>query len=427
MGGLAGTLREDGCGLDLGPHSFFSDDTEIQDLVLGLFENELLPRRRRAKFYYQGRYLDYPLTTSGVLFQMGAWQGLRAGASFAASKIGRRKRAGPEAAGQTVEDWAIGKFGSHLYRSFFKPYTEQLWEVPCAELSTRTIPSHTRMGFLNTLRALVQRSVPTTGASLIEREKLPTYYPETGFGEIADRIADRVRFLGGRIRLGHRVTEVVDVGHHRMLVRSRSERGVEETECSLVVSTIPLHPFAAMLRPAPPREVLSSAERLDHRALLVLGIVNAKQDVLDSDYIYLLNRPYNRVSETNRFSPATSPPGENMLMLEIPCFEGSELWKASKEDLFDRCAPSLAEDGLLEAGADVRLMLHKSPHAYPVYRKDYAPHLNRVLGYLEKRRGVCTLGRNGEFMYMDIDRCIRRAFSCGEVLLRSQLGDGAVA
>ena len=69
VGGLAGTLRKDGYCMDIGPHSFFSDDSEIVDTVLELFDNKLIPKPREVKFLYQDRYLDYPLSANSVLFR----------------------------------------------------------------------------------------------------------------------------------------------------------------------------------------------------------------------------------------------------------------------------------------------------------------------------------------------------------------------
>ena len=206
IGGLAGMLREDGYCMDFGPHSFFSEDTEILDTVLKLFDNTLKPRPRRVKFYYQGKFLDYPLTPYGILFQMGFWPGVRAALSFIKSKIKPRARVPIEA--ETVEDWAIGSFGEHLFRTFFKPYTEQFWKVPCTELSSRSIPTHTRMSFINTCRLLLQQRQAKIDPSLIEREMLPTYYPDSGFGEIPEQITNAVRDAGGQIYLECRAVGV---------------------------------------------------------------------------------------------------------------------------------------------------------------------------------------------------------------------------
>jgi len=71
------------------------------------------------------------------------------------------------------------------------------------------------------------------------------------------------------------------------------------------------------------------AEKLDYRSLIALGMVMEKQNILKCSYIYVLDRPYNRISEMNEFSPTTSPEGENILMVEMPCLRNSVLWSAS--------------------------------------------------------------------------------------------------
>ena len=414
VGGLAGTLRQDGYCMDIGPHSFFSDDPEILDIGLKLFNNRLIPRPRQVKFLYQDRYLDYPLTAESVFFQMGFWSGICAALSFIKSKLMHRKRSSVRDEEETVEDWAIQNFGEHLYRTFFKPYTEQFWKMPCSELSSRTIPTHTRMSFFNTLRLLLLKPIGKTDSSLIEREMLPTYYPDTGFAEIAERIADAGRKAGVQIQLNSRAVGVDEFPGEGIRVRYECNGALKEIEGSQVVSTIPLNQFVKMLSPSAPPEVLASADRLDYRSLIALGMVTEKQNILNCSYIYVLDRPYNRISDMNEFSPATSPEGENILMVEIPCLRNSVAWSASKEELFDMCIGSLAKDGFLAPGDVKRLLLVKAPHAYPIYSKDYARNLKRLLDHISGRKGISTLGRAGEFIYMDIDKCMRKAFDLAD-------------
>jgi protoporphyrinogen oxidase len=414
IGGLAGTLREDGYCMDFGPHSFFSEDTEILDTVLKLFDNTLTPKPRRVKFYYQGRFLDYPLTPHGVLFQMGFWPGVRAALSFIKSKIKPRARVPIE--DETVEDWAIGSFGEHLYRTFFKPYTEQFWKVSCTELSSRSIPTHTRMSFINTCRLLLQQRQAKINPSIIEREMLPTYYPDSGFGEIPEQIANAVKDTGGQIYSECRAIGVSKLPDARVRVKYEYKGEQREIEGSHVVSTIPLNQFVKMINPSAPPKVLESAERLDYRSLMVLGMVTEKKDILNCSYIYVLNRPYNRIAEMNEFNPTTSHVGENIIMVEIPCLMDSAAWTAPKEQIFDMCIGSLAEDGFLQPGDVKRLIIIRAPNAYPIYRKGYAAHLKRLLDYIDAQDGLSTLGRTGEFMYMDIDECMRKAFNFADFL-----------
>lgn len=420
VGGLAGTVRENGYCLDFGPHSFFSEDEQIVDTVLDLFDKEFEPRPRNVKFYYNGKYLDYPLTAFNVLFQMGIASGLKAGLSFMKSKILPRKH-NPikKEEEESVEDWAIANFGEHLYQTFFKPYTEQFWKVSCRELSSRSIPTHTRMSFANTCRLLLRKRFTKDGSSLIEREMLPTYYPKTGFGEIAERIAKEITKKGGNIHLDCKINEIFELSNKKMCVSYNHNGQQKEIEGSYVVSTIPLHLLVNMLKPTPGPEVLLSADKLDYRALIVLGMVTEKQDILDCNYMYVLNRPYNRISEMNKFSPYTSPPNDNIIVVEIPTLKEGAAWTASKEELFDMCIGSLAEDGFLGPGDVKKLFLVKTPCAYPVYRKDYKVHLDRLLSCIKKHERLSTLGRTGEFIYMDADICMKRAFDFADNLKKN--------
>jgi len=411
VGGLARTEREDNYCLDIGPHSFFSDEEWIVSTILDLFDYELDPKPRMVKFLYEGKYLDYPLTAQGVLLQMGLVSGLHVALSYFKGKLLPRRSSTLGTPQETVEDWAISSFGEHLYRTFFKPYTEQFWKVPCSELSSRSIPTHTRMSFFNTLQVLLHRKLRKDSRSLIERETLPTYYPKRGFGEIAEKITETIKHSGGGIHLNCEVTGVDGRERGKMRVAYDKNGEHKKVDGDYVVSTIPLTSLVKMLNPGPPAEILASADKLDYRSLVVLGMSTKRQNILGCGYVYVLDQPYNRVAELNEFSRQTSPPGENIIMVEIPCLRDSAAWTASKEELFDMCSGSLAENGFLEPGDVKRLFLAKDPFAYPIYRKDYASHLGRLIDYLKQSKSLATLGRCGEFMYMDIDACISRAFN----------------
>lgn len=410
VGGLAKTIRENGYCIDIGPHSFFSNEQEIIRNVLDVFDYTLESTPRMVKFFYKNKYLDYPLTAQGVLLQMGFFSGLRVVLSYLKEKIFPHNSPTLGTTEETVEDWAISSFGQHLYRTFFKLYTEQFWKVPCSQLSARSIPSHTRTSFLNTLRVLLHRKFTRKGESLVERESLPTYYPKTGFGEIPEKIAETLKNLGGNIHLNCEVINVEELPDRKMQVVYNNDGRSRKINGDYVISTIPLTSLVKMLKPEPPTEILVSADKLDYRSLVVLGMTTEKQNILGCGYMYMLDRPYNRISEMNEFNSQTSPPGENIVMVEIPCLYDSAAWRSSKEELYDMCASSLAADGFLTPGDVKRLFLIKSRFTYPIYKKDYAAHLDRLLDFLKKHKSLATLGRCGEFMYMDIDVCMKRAF-----------------
>lgn len=186
-----------------------------------------------------------------------------------------------------------------------------------------------------------------------------------------------------------------------------------------IISTIPLPNLVKMLKNHASPEIINSADKLDYQSLMVLNMLTKKQNVIDCEYAYLLNKPFNRITEMNNFSQQTSPPGKNIIAVEITCSRHSSIWKASKEEIFNMCIDSLSQEGFLKAPDVEKVFLLKTPYAYPIYRKDYHIYLKHQIDYLRRYDSLVILGRCGEFMYMDIDRCIKRAFGLADRLLRS--------
>lgn len=414
-GGLAGTLREGPYFLDYGPHSFFSEDVEIRDLILNLFAPPLKAVPRHSAFFFQGRYLDYPLTAASVLFQMGLGSGLKAFFSFLFNKVFSSRPRFSAKTDMTVEDWAVSNFGPYLYQTFFKPYTEQFWKIPCGQLSSSAIPSHTRTGFIRTLKLLLTRNNGGENATQVEREALPTYYPPSGYGEIADQMASLLIKENGNLKTRCCVTDVIkEDGEYFVLFTGPKGQG--QVRGTHVISTLPLSVFIPMLHPRPSADILQSARSLDYRPLINLGMVIERKNVLPCTYFYTLDRPYNRLTEMNRFSPLTSPEHENIIAAEIPCLRTDPLWNASKEALFEHCIGALEQDQILTRREVKRLILAKASHAYPIYRAGYKRHLDRVMNFIHATPHLHTLGRSGEFYYRDLDQCVRRAVDLAEKL-----------
>ena len=411
-GGLAKTFRRDCYYFDVGPHSFFTEDQTILSYVKDLLGKRLKAQPRKAKFHYNNRFLDYPFTIQTILFNMGLMANLKVGFSFLRQKL-RPKI--PLIGNETVKDWAINTFGYYLYRTFFKPYTEQFWGIACDQLASRSIPSHTRMNFIHTCLLMFKKiGFWRSPASLMAREKLPTYYPDTGFGEICEQLMRQAQDLGVQFSLHSSVIGVNRAKENTFLVDFLQADNKYHLSANVVVSTIPLTSFVHTLSSFVPPKVIEATQQLEFRSLLLLAIVTEKQAILGSHYIYFLNRSYNRLSEMNEFSILTSPDKDNILVLEIPCYSQSPLWNLTAEELLEHCLDDLTQDGFLERSEVKKLFVERVPNAYPMYKKDYAESLSKVQEFINQQQNIYTLGRSGEYMYMDADRCMQRAFKLAD-------------
>ena len=230
--------------------------------------------------------------------------------------------------GPNMEQWSTHHFGKALHKLFFKPYTEQFWDVKCDELSPDCIPTYKQMSFAKTLKLLLTPKKRRKNYSIIDREMLPLYYPKEGFGAIPERMAAKLISAGGSVHTGLRATKVKRLTEGGFLITTENAMGeTREFKADHLVSTIPIHVFIPMLDPAPPAEVLEAAESLRYLSLLILYMETGKSEILDCMYEYCLEKPYNRITDVGNFTlvPKASRNG-NMLSIEQSCHFGDEWW-----------------------------------------------------------------------------------------------------
>ncbi len=416
IGGLAKSVVMEDYILDIGPHSFFTEDKEVYDRVISLFKGEesAMPySKRRVKMYFRGKYVDYPLSVKSVLFQMGIISPFLSTFSFLKSYIKdliSRKNKSPDRK-LTVEEWAIENFGKYLFLNFFKPYTEQFWKIKTSELSHRVIPSSKKMDFAKTLKHLlikkyleISRREPGN-LSLVERESLPSYYPKKGFGDIPVRIGKEILKKNNEIFTNCTVEKIFFEDES---IKIKTNKNVFIGDH--VISTIPLNQVIKKINPEPPEPVLTSSQKLDYLSLILVYIITKKRNVLNCQYCYYINKPYNRISEMNFFSEETSPKDENLLAVEISCHYKDSTWQLTDEKLFNLCIESMKNDKILDPSEVINFKVLKFPSVYPIYRKDYDKNLDTVKSYFSNTKNFSSIGRQGQFFYGDIDQMIRVGF-----------------
>ena len=426
IGGLAKSVKVENYFFDIGPHSFFSEDKEVFKKVMDLFEgepSEIPYAKRSVKMLFKDKYVDYPLSAKSIL-QMGFLPPILCSLSFAKSYIGTyisslftKKK---EEQNLTVKQWAIDNFGKYLYINFFKPYTEQFWKIKTSELSHRVIPSNKKMDFARTLKHLLIKKYLMISKrepgklSLVERESLPSYYPKKGFGEIANRISERIKKNEGKICTSLEVDEIILNSNNTFNVKAKDQIFSGD----FVISTIPLNKVITKIKPLNEQEIIKSAKRLEYLSLILLYLIVKKKNVLGCQYCYFLNRPYNRISEMNNFSNYSSPEDENILAVEISCQSESEIWKSSDKEIFTMCMEKIEKDNFLKKKDITNYKVIKVSSVYPIYKKDYEIHLKKTEEHFKKIKNFFSIGRQGQFYYGDIDQMIRFGFDTADKIIK---------
>jgi len=419
IGGLAGTVKEGPYRLDYGPHFILSERPELLEKILSLFTEDLPVFKRSAQLYFHGKFYNYPLTARNVLMQMPLNDAFFCGSSYFLRLIwDTLKKPFSKKHPPNFEEWAKSSFGDYLFRLFFKPYTEQFWQIPVHELSPDSMPTNTRLSFFKTLKLLFVKDIVKSKMSLIEREtSLLLRYPRQGIGKMASHITERINEGGGKVLTGCRIQEIMRNPDGTFSVSTDCNGKKRTFEGDYVISTLPLTELIPKLRPAPPEEVKNSIGHLGYLSLIVVYLVIPKREILESSYVYHLATPYNRIGDMNKFCPDLCPENENMLALEFTCHKGDSLWEKSKDELFEMSISHLEKDGILKREEVKRIFVLKAPFGYPIYTYHYKNHLDRVREYVRQTPNLEIAGRTGNYKYMDMDQCLHAGFvKAGEVL-----------
>ncbi|HEX9189685.1 MAG TPA: FAD-dependent oxidoreductase, partial [Vicinamibacteria bacterium] len=312
VGGLARTVERGGYRFDLGGHRFFTRVQEVRALWDEILGADMLVRQRRSRILFRGRFFDYPVTARSTLRGLGPVESARILASYLRAKV-RPLR--PEV---TLADWLVNRFGSRLFESFFRPYTEKVWGQPCETIGAQWAAQRIRgLSLRAAVAGMLRRG--SGGQRTLATE---FRYPRLGPGMLWDRMRERIVAAGQRVLTGHRV---VAIRHREGTVHEVEVEGAVGRlvlPASHVVSTIPLRDLARALDPAPPDEVAAAASGLRYRDFLVVALILDGPDPFPDTWLYLHDPGIRagRVQNFRAWSPELVPvPGRTCLGMEYFC------------------------------------------------------------------------------------------------------------
>lgn len=417
VGGLSRTTVRDGFRWDIGPHRFFTKSEEVRQLWLETLGDELLSVPRLTRIRYGNRFFDYPLKPAGALRGLG----LTACAAIAASYVGARLRqmASPVRP-RNFEEWVTLAFGSRLYETFFKGYTEKVWGIPCTRIGADWAAQRIKglslwTAAVNALFGPRRGQIKTLADEFV--------YPRLGAGMMYERMAQRTQERRARVLLGCEVTEV---RRERDVVRSvvaekRNGEGVEY-EIGRLLSSAPLPELVQRIRPRAPEEVLAAAHRLRYRAHLAVNLEVVGKPFPDN-WIYVHSRDVRlaRVADYGNFSDRMAQRADRTpLTAEYFGFPGDDIWRRSDAELVALAEAELVRMGVLEREQVRSGFVVRSRQAYPVLEMGHQAPLSLVKRWLGTIRNLQTIGRGGMFKYNNQDHSI----ATGLLAARTALGVG---
>jgi protoporphyrinogen oxidase len=462
VGGISKTVNYRGNRMDLGGHRFFSKSDWVMQWWQSILpvaprgpeplqlryqgqsrdwtpsaestdadDDVMLVRSRLSRIFYRRRFFDYPLKLNvTTLRNLGATNTAAIGASYLYSKFAPRT---PEA---TLEDFLVNRFGSRLYRTFFRDYTEKVWGVPCNEISAEW--GAQRIKGLSIRKALVHalsrpfRLTDTaqkgTETSLIER----FLYPKFGPGQMWEAVAKRIAAAGGQLYLNTSAVALTRRDQQITAVTVRDAHGqTRSIACDFVLSTMPIKYLVEQLQPQD-QNIARIAAQLPYRDFMTVGLLVRRMRAGDrmppDNWIYIQEPDVKigRLQIFNNWSPAlVADPRTVWLGLEYFCNRGDSLWSKSDGNFIDFAAEEIERLGLIDRRDVLDATVVRVPGAYPAYFGSYR-HIGSVRKFLDGFINLLPIGRNGMHRYNNQDHSMLAAkfavdYLLGEVRDRSAL------
>ncbi|MEM6782521.1 MAG: FAD-dependent oxidoreductase [Bacteroidota bacterium] len=398
LGGNARTLRFNDVLVDTGAHRLHDTHPSATAAWRDLLGDALRRVEAPSEIRYRGRGLAFPLRPLNAARRLGPATLLRV-ATEAVPRLVRPRRTPA-----SFRDLALDRYGPTLAEAFLLGYSEKLWGVSTDCLDPQVAGRRLRGLTLGTfLREFVGARAATAhldGAF---------FYPEHGFGMLADALAVAVSEAVGpqHLHVDTRVTRVAhdaatDSGDARRRIRVVTVNGEAPYPVDQVVSSLPLPALLRVLDPAPPARILDAASALTYRhvRLAILRLDVPRFSSHASLYFPEPSLPFTRLYEPKNRSAAMAPPNRTALVVEVPCSDDDAWWTLGDDAFVEALQPHL--DRALGDRIQPLLSVHslRLPHAYPVLEVGHRTVVESLLGYVDRFDNLALAGRAGTFRYL---------------------------
>lgn len=459
LGGISRTLEYRGNHIDIGGHRFFSkSDTVMQwwkeilplqgapscdDSALNRSvtltkggpnpeteDRTMLVRSRLSRILFLRKFFNYPVTLSlETLCNLGFLRVFRIGLSYGLSLVHKREE-------KSLEDFFINRFGSELYKTFFRDYTAKVWGVPCSRIGADW--GAQRVKGLSVIKVLThalskllfwQKQDKQGGeTSLIEE----FWYPKYGPGQLWEIVGSEAEKLGVTILREHDVTAIHMQGGVMTSVEVQNKRNGEKSILSgdIVISTTSVKELIRKMGEAVPELIREIAEGLVYRDFMTVGLLLNKlklrskemnttvgeHGIVPDNWIYVQENDVKvgRLQIFNNWSPyLVSDRNKAWIGMEYFVNEGDELWNMDDDNFSSFAISELEKIGVIDHEDVVDSAVFRIQKAYPAYFGSYKD-FPQIREWTDSIPNLYLVGRNGMHRYNNMDHSMLSAMQAVE-------------
>lgn len=404
VGGISKDVSFNGNKVDIGGHRFYTSYDRVEKLwdeVMADAPDEWLTRPRYSRIFYDGSFIDYPIKISRSMFRaVGMKNAVKIGASYCGALIRPKEET-------SLENLYINQFGKKLYQMFFKDYTIKACGEDPSKISTTWGKKR--------VKKLSIKKIAESEIAHKKNEPFPDtegfHYPRHGAGELWERLADKIRDMGGKIILNSKV-EKIFVAPDRIKYLLSSEEGKPVAyHADWYLSSMALRDLGISFSHLPD-DIGEDMISLPYRDFVTFAVKIPKDKFLwkgNDTWIYIQQKgiEMGRIQNYNNWSPDMPADKDSVLIgAEYFCFENDRFWNMSEDQAFRFVTEELLKLGIIKNASDITSMhREKIKKAYPGYYGSYN-RLTEIKRYLMNIENLICIGRNGLHEYLNMDEAM---------------------
>jgi protoporphyrinogen oxidase len=463
IGGISKTVVHNGNRMDIGGHRFFSKS----DIVMKWWQNILplqgsaskdeilkdiyyhnkksavtlsptgpdpeksdevmLIRKRLSRIFFLRKFFAYPITLNvKTLSNLGFVRIVKIAGTYLWVKIFRVKKI------KSLEDFFINRFGTELYKTFFKDYTKKVWGIPCKEIAAdwgaqRVKELSVSRAVLHAIKNAFRRDKTieqkSTDTSLIEQ----FMYPKLGPGQMWETVA-RIVVEKGAVIIKNSDVIGFDISENQVCELSYFDNtaNIKNTiKGDYYFSTMPVKDLIAGMGDKVPANVKKVALNLQYRDFITVGLLLNKLKIknetsdhtlgglVPDNWIYIQEKDVKigRLQVFNNWSPYMVADLDKVWIgLEYFCNEGDELWEMKDADFMQFAINELHQIDIIDRDEVIDRTIIRMPKTYPAYFGSYSQ-FNVVSDFTDGLENLFLIGRNGMHKYNNQDHSMLTAIA----------------
>ena len=392
VGGLCRSIHHAGGVFDIGGHSFHTPHPKVCELVQNLLDGRLYTQRRDARVYTHGTLIPYPFQEF--------FDRIPNPDVVRACQEGLRSANDNAAEAENFEDHIICKFGPGIAEHFMLPYNRKLWardikQISCEWTSQRVAAAKGE-----------SERFDTTGGKRkpLQSDSRVGYHEKGGYEEIYKSFMPHLPAL----ELNSPVV------HIDPQARVATTEGGRQYRWEFLISTIPL-PILVRIVQGTPDEIKALADQLGYMSLRVeLLLVGRRLETpLQRIYVADPDIPPHKIALNHNSSAYLRAQPCHAIMAEVSL---SSEKPVAVNEIAPRTIAFLCELGILRSLEDIVWRGHVDvKYAYPVYTHQRPALVQGIKDWLAQYH-IYTLGRFGDWEYINSDECVMKGLTLGHEL-----------